>query len=151
MLYRFDITLDGAALPTARLERHASETIERLTLRVVARMLLPQVLLTDSTGLCRGEEPALSTAPDEVGRREVWVEVGTPPAAKLERALSRADRVVLVTDEARTRLQHAYGSRKRLQSLELRVLQSSALETLAAWVERSNRMSSSKFHLCKRF
>lgn len=141
-LHRFRIRLDsedGRELDL-RLARHASETPEYLIARVVARLLFDDPALVVSPGVCRGDEPALSLT-TEGGRIALWVEIGTPKADKVERAMRRADRVVVVVHRgAETFVRQLRAAKPKGKGrLEVLAFAPDELDALVESLERDNR------------
>lgn len=146
-LHRFRIRVEGARPGGGasreldlRMARHASETPEYLLARLVARILFDDPLLQVASGVCRGEEPELSlTTPG--GRLSLWVEIGTPKPERVEHALRRAERVVvLVHRGAEPFVRGLQAARLRGKgTLEVRAFVPEELAALARALERDNR------------
>jgi uncharacterized protein YaeQ len=100
-IYNFDVELADSdrgvyeTLPI-RAALHPSETEEYLWTRVLAYCLQYEEGIAFSKGLSDGDEPALWVR-DPAGRVKVWIEVGTPDAARLHKASKAADRVAVYT------------------------------------------------------
>ena len=100
-VYNFDVELADsdrgvyATLPI-RAALHPSETEEYLWTRVLAYCLQYEEGLAFSKGLSDGDEPALWIR-DPDGRIRLWIEIGTPDAARLHKAAKAADRVAVYT------------------------------------------------------
>lgn len=99
-IYQFDIDLsdvdrgvyESLAL---RVARHPSESEDYLWTRVLAYALeYTEGLEFSPGGLSHADEPALSVR-DLTGARRVWIEVGTPDAARIHRAAKATPRVVI--------------------------------------------------------
>jgi uncharacterized protein YaeQ len=100
-VYNFDVELADSdrgvyeTLPI-RAALHPSETDEYLWTRVLAYCLQYEEGIAFSKGLSDGDEPALWVRnPD--GRVRLWIEIGTPDAARLHKAAKAADRVAVYT------------------------------------------------------
>lgn len=100
-LHRFAIELEH--VPTAAratlehaLMSHPSETNERFVLRALAACIEHGPGLVFGPPLCRDDQPALGRR-DDHGRWALWIEFGEPDPDRLRRALSGADRMVVVT------------------------------------------------------
>jgi uncharacterized protein YaeQ len=76
------------------LARHASETDERMMVRLLAFALNAHEHLAFSEGLSNAEEPALWRK-DLTGVIELWIEVGQPDEKRLLKACGRADQVIV--------------------------------------------------------
>lgn len=74
------------------LARHPSETLERLTARVLAFGLHAEPGLAFTRGLSSTDEPDLWQHSDS-GEITHWIEVGQPEAARLRKACGQAARV----------------------------------------------------------
>lgn len=100
-VYNFDVELADSdrgvyeTLPI-RAALHPSETEEYLWTRVLAYCLQYQEGIAFSKGLSDGDEPALWVR-DPDGRVRLWIEIGTPDAARLHKAAKAADRVAVYT------------------------------------------------------
>ncbi len=100
-LYNFDIDLadsDRGVYQTLalRVARHPSESEEYLVARVLAYCLEYVEGIAFSSGLSEPEEPTLSVR-DLTGAIRVWIEIGSPDAARLHKASKAADRAVVYT------------------------------------------------------
>jgi uncharacterized protein YaeQ len=79
-----------------RLARHPSEAARYLLTRAIAYCLCYEEGIAFSRGLAAADEPAVwAKAPD--GRIKLWLDVGTPAAARLHKASKAAERVVVFT------------------------------------------------------
>jgi uncharacterized protein YaeQ len=100
-VYNFDVELADSdrgvyeTLPI-RAALHPSETEEYLWTRVLAYCLQYEEGIAFSKGLSDGDEPALWVR-DPDGRVRLWIEIGTPDAARLHKAAKAADRVAVYT------------------------------------------------------
>src|SRR3954449_851181 len=100
-IYNFDVELadaDRGVYETLaiRAALHPSETEEYLWTRVLAYCLRYEEGIVFSKGLSDGDEPALWVR-DPAGRVKLWIEIGTPDAARLHKAAKAADRVAVYT------------------------------------------------------
>ena len=100
-IYNFDIQLsnvDRGVYETLsiRAARHPSETAEYLATRVLAYCLEYTDGVTFSKGLAEPDEPAVVVR-DLTGALKVWIEVGSPDAARLHKAAKASPRVVVYT------------------------------------------------------
>lgn len=144
-LLRFELELEArAGAPAARAEftlaAHASETGERIVLRALAHALEHAPDLVVGPPLCRDDEPVLGRR-NEHARWDPWIEVGEPDPARLRRALSAADRLVVVSSGAssawRTRMREFRWPKKA--QLELVEIEPALVRALGARLERTNR------------
>ena len=98
-LYNFDVDLadsDRNVYETLaiRIARHPSESEEYLVARLLAYCLEYVDGIEFSKGLSTPDDPPLSVR-DLTGAMGVWVDIGSPDAARLHRATKSADRVVV--------------------------------------------------------
>ena len=80
--------------------RHASETDERMMVRLLAFALNADERLEFGRGIGAAEEPDLWQR-DLTGRVQLWIEVGQPDERRVRKACGQADRVIV----------YAYGGR----------------------------------------
>jgi uncharacterized protein YaeQ len=108
-LHVCDMNLSHFAEYPLTLARHPSETAERLMMRVIAFALFADESLRFGAGLSSADEPDLVLA-DLTGAIKLWIEVGLPEVRWISKALSKAEKVVVV----------AYGgnARRWFRSLE---------------------------------
>lgn len=98
-IYNFDIDLadsDRNVYETlaVRMARHPSESEEYLVARLLAYCLEYADGIAFSKGLSDPDDPPVSVR-DLTGALRVWVDVGSPDAARLHRAAKSANRVVV--------------------------------------------------------
>lgn len=98
-IYNFDIDLADADRGVyeslaLRVARHPSESEEYLLTRVLAYALEFADGIEFSRGLSTPDEPAISVR-DATGALRVWVEIGTPDAARLHKASKASPRVAV--------------------------------------------------------
>lgn len=79
-----------------RVARHPSETELYLVTRVLAYCLAYAPGIAFSKGVSDPEEPTISVR-DLTGALEVWIEIGSPDAARLHKASKAAPRVAVYT------------------------------------------------------
>lgn len=79
-----------------RIAQHPSETPEYLVTRVLAWCLEYAEGIQLSNGIADPDEPSLSVR-DLTGRILVWIDIGSPTAARLHKASKAAERVVVYT------------------------------------------------------
>lgn len=101
-LYNFDIDLshiDRGVYETLALRaaQHPSESADYLVTRVLAYCLeYTEGIAFSQGGISDPDEPALAVR-DLTGAIRVWVDIGTPDAARLHKATKVAPRVVVYT------------------------------------------------------
>jgi uncharacterized protein YaeQ len=141
-IYNFDIELadvDRGVYETLalRVACHPSETEEYLLTRVLAYCLEFTEGIAFGKGLAEPDEPAVVVR-DLTGALRVWIEVGSPDAARLHRASKAAPRVALYTHkEPRLLLRQFVGERiHRAEALELYAVDRELLASLAARLDR---------------
>ncbi len=143
-IYNFDIELadvdrsvyDAIAL---RVACQPSETPEYLLTRVLAYCLEYAEGITFGKGLAEPNEPAL-TVRDLTGALRVWVEIGSPDAARLHKASMAAPRVVVYTHkDPAGLLRQLTGERiHRADAVEIYSFDRAMLAELAAALDRRN-------------
>lgn len=140
--YRIDVALsdtDRGVYETLDLQvaRHPSETPEYLVTRVLAFALEHTEGIAFSRGLGQPDEPAV-WAHDLTGQLRLWVDVGTPSAARLHRASKAADSVaVYCHKDSGPWLQGLQGQRiHQASSLRLVLLDRTWVATLAGVLGR---------------
>jgi uncharacterized protein YaeQ len=117
--------------------RHPSESAEYLVTRVLAYALEFTEGIAFSRGLSEPDEPAISVR-DLTGALRVWVEIGSPDAARLHKASKLSPRVVVYThkDPAQLVRQLAGERIHRADSVELFAVDRGLVAALAARLER---------------
>ena len=117
--------------------RHPSESGEYLVTRVLAYCLEYAEGIAFSRGLSDADEPALSVR-DLTGALKVWIDVGSPDAARLHKAAKAAPRVVVYThrDPAHIRRQLAGERIHRGEALELYAVDRGVIDGLTRRLER---------------
>lgn len=98
-VYNFDVDLadsDRNVYETlaVRMAQHPSESEEYLVARLLAYCLEYAEGIEFSKGLSTPDDPPLSVR-DLTGALRVWVDIGSPDAARLHRAAKSANRVVV--------------------------------------------------------
>ena len=142
IVYNFDVELadtdrhvyESLAL---RVARHPSESEEYLLARLLAYLLEFDEGIEFSGGVSEPDAPAIAVR-DLTGTIKVWIDVGTPDAARLHKASKAADRVVVYThkDPARLLKQLAGERIYRADALELYALDRSLVGALVARLDR---------------
>ena len=100
-IHNFDIQLsdvDRGVYETLalRVARHPSETEEYLITRVIAYCLEYAEGIVFSKGLAEPDNPPIAIR-DLTGALKVWIDIGSPDAARLHKASKAAPRVALYT------------------------------------------------------
>ncbi len=141
-IHHFDVQLsdvDRAVYESLELKvaRHPSETAEYLAARVLAYCLEFTEGIGFSRGLAAPDEPTIAVR-DLTGSLQVWIEVGTPDAARLHKASKAAPRVALYTHKAPAQiLRQLEGQRiHNAQALEIYAFDRALLAGLVANMER---------------
>ena len=141
-IYTFSIQLsdvDRAVYEALALKvaRHPSESTEHLLTRVLAYCLEFAEGIGFSRGISEPEEPALSVR-DLTGALKVWIDIGSPDAARLHKAGKAAPRVAVYThkDPAQMRQQLAGERIHRAEALELYAIDREFIAVLARRLER---------------
>ena len=141
-IYNFSIQLsdvdrgvyEALALKVAR---HPSESEAHLLTRVLAYCLEFAEGIGFSRGISEPDAPALSVR-DLTGALKVWIDIGSPDAARLHKAGKAAPRVAVYThkDPALLRQQLAGERIHRADALELYAIDRGLLAGLAQRLER---------------
>lgn len=124
-VYNFDIDLADAdrgcyEAIALRVAQHPSESEEYLVARVLAYCLEYIEGIAFSSGLSDPDQPTLAVR-DLTGAVQVWIEIGSPDAARLHKAAKSAGRVVVYTHKDPVQLlRQLEGERiHRLEALEI--------------------------------
>lgn len=125
-----------------RVARHPSESETYFLTRVLAYCFEYGEGIAFSNGLSEPDEPSIAIR-DLTGALLVWIDVGSPEAARLHRAGKAAPRVVVYTHkDPRQLASRLTGERiHRGDALELYALDPTWLAALAAKLERRMNMS----------
>jgi uncharacterized protein YaeQ len=120
-----------------KLARHPSESAENLVTRLLAYCLEYTEGIAFSRGLSESEQPALSVR-DLTGALKVWIDVGSPDAARLHKAGKAAPRVVVYTHKDPAQLQRQLEGEKihRPEALELYAIDRDIVAGLVQRLER---------------
>jgi uncharacterized protein YaeQ len=123
-----------------RAARHPSESEEHFLTRVLAYCFEFEEGIAFSNGLFEPDQPTIAIH-DLTGALRVWIDVGTPEAARLHRGSKAAPRIVVYTHkEPGAWLARLAGERiHRREALELNAIDRDWLAALAGKLER--RMS----------
>ena len=117
--------------------QHPSESDEYLIARALAYCLEYREGIAFSKGLAEPDEPAIAVR-DLTGALQVWIEIGSPDAARLHKASKAAPRVVVYTHKDASRLvQQLSGERiHRRDDLEIRAIDRELIAALVARMDR---------------
>jgi uncharacterized protein YaeQ len=131
-----DIDRDHYATYSLTVARHPSETDERMMVRVLAFALFASDRLAFCKGLSDSDEPELWQT-DLTGAIELWIEVGTPEARRLQKASGRAERVIVLAYGRVTRMWwrqvlSAFARAREIEAYEIVAAECSALAGLVA-------------------
>ena len=121
--------------------RHPSETDERMMARVLAYALNAQDGIAFTKGLFDVDEPEVWVK-NLVGEITLWIDLGQPDEARIRRACSRADQVVVLcyTSSCELWWKPIASKLTRLTNLTVLQLPAATSQALAALAERSMRL-----------
>lgn len=124
------------------LAQHPSETDERLMVRLLAFALHASEDLRFGNGLSSVEDAALWEI-DPAGVIRLWIEVGLPDEARLRKASSRAEQLVLIAYGSRTDLWWKQNAEalQRYRNLTVLKLCGEDSERLARLAERNMKLA----------
>ena len=141
-IYNFDIELadtDRHVYETLslRVARHPSESEEHLVARVLAYLLEYKEGIEFSRGVSDPDEPAISIR-DLTGAMTVWIDIGTPDAARLHKASKAASRVAVYTHKDPAQFLRQLEGEKihRAAALELYAIDRALVAALVSRLER---------------
>jgi uncharacterized protein YaeQ len=141
-IYNFDIevaNVDRGVYETlaVRVAQQPSETEEYLLTRVIAYCLEYSEGIAFSRGIAEPDEPPLSIR-DLTGALQLWVEFGSPDAARLHKASKASPRVAIYTHrDPHQLLRHLAGERiHRAEDIALHAVDRGLLASLATRLER---------------
>jgi uncharacterized protein YaeQ len=117
--------------------RHPSESEARLVTRVLAYALEFTAGIALSRGLSEPEEPSIVVR-DLTGAIRVWIDVGTPDAARLHKACKAAPRVVVYTHKDPAQLVDRLAGERihRADAVELYAIDRSLVAAAVARLDR---------------
>lgn len=120
---------------------HPSETVERMMVRVLAYALYAQEGIAFTRGLSEVDEPDI-WAKNLAGETTLWIDIGQPDDARIRRACSRADQVVVLCHTASCDVWWKQIESKLTRFANLTVLQLPAVtaQALGALAERGMRL-----------
>lgn len=141
-IYNFDIELADADRHVyeslaLRVARHPSESEQYLVARLLAYLLEFAEGIEFSRGVSDPDEPAVAVR-DLTGAIKVWIDVGTPDAARLHKASKAADRVVVYTHKDPSRFLNQLAGEKihQADALELYAIDRTLVSALVAQLDR---------------
>lgn len=141
-IYNFDIELanvDRNVYQTLalRVAQQPSETEEYLLTRVIAYCLEYAEGITFSRGIAEPDEPPLAVR-DLTGALQLWVEFGSPDAARLHKASKAAPRVAIYTHKDPQQLLRQYAGERihRAEEIDLFAVDRDLLAALIARLDR---------------
>jgi len=141
-IYNVDVDLsdtDRGVYETValRIARHPSESEEYLVARVIAYLMEFVDGIEFSRGISTPDEPAIAVR-DLTGGLKVWIDIGTPDAARLHKASKLASRVAVYThkDPAQFLKQLAGKTIHNADALELYAIDRALVSALVARLER---------------
>jgi uncharacterized protein YaeQ len=123
-----------------KVAQQPSESDEHMMARVLAYCLEYTEGIGFSKGIAEPEEPALFVR-DLTGTLRVWIDIGSPDAARLHKASKASPRVVVYTHKDPAQLLRALDGERihRADQLELYALDRSLIDALVARRERRTR------------
>lgn len=124
-----------------KVAQQPSESDEHMMARVLAYCLEYAEGIGFSKGIAEPEEPALSVR-DLTGALRVWIDIGSPDAARLHKASKAAPRVVVYTHKDPAQLLRALEGERihRGEALELYALDRELIAELVAHRDRRTKM-----------
>ena len=117
--------------------RHPSESEAHLVARVLAYALEFTEGIAFSRGVSEPDEPAI-TVRDLTGAIRVWIDIGTPDAARLHKACKAAPRVAVYTHKDPAQLVSRLAGERihRVETLELYAIDRPLVAAIVARLER---------------
>lgn len=141
-IYNFEIDLADADRGVyehlaLRVARHPSESEDYLVTRVLAYCLEYAEGIAFSKGVSSPDEPAIVVR-DLTGAIRVWVEIGTPDAARVHKAGKAAGRVVVYAHRDPAQMLRLWAGERihRIEALELYRVDRPLLDALVAALDR---------------
>jgi len=141
-IYNFEIDLADADRGAyehldLRVARHPSESEEYLVTRLLAYCLEYAEGIAFSKGLSDPEDPTISVR-DLTGAIRVWIEIGSPDAARVHKAAKAANRVAVYTHRDPTQMLRLWANQRihRLEDLELYRVDAQLLQEFTARLDR---------------
>ena len=131
--------LDRGVYETLRFRaaRHPSESAEGFVARVLAYCLEYEEGIAFSNGIAEPDEPAAAVR-DLTGAVRVWIEIGAPGAARINKASKAAGRVVVYTHKDPEKLLQSWAGERihRVSEIEVLAFEPSFVAALAERLER---------------
>lgn len=120
-----------------RVARHPSETAEYMLSRVLAYCCEYSEGLAFSSGIADPDEPSIALR-DLTGKLQLWIEIGTPDAARLHKASKASPRVAVYSHKDAVLLATRLAGEKihRAADIELYSLDREWIATIAQKIER---------------
>jgi len=120
---------------------HPSETLERMMVRVLAYALHAQEGIAFTRGLSEVDEPDIWVK-SLAGETTLWIDLGQPDEARIRRACSRSDQVVVLcyTASCDTWWKQIAAKLTRFAHLTVLQLPAETAQALGALAERSMRL-----------
>jgi uncharacterized protein YaeQ len=141
-IYNFDIQLSDVdrgvyEAISVKAARQPSETEEYLVTRVLAYCLEFADGITFTKGIADPDEPAIVVR-DLTGAVQVWIEIGSPDAARLHKASKASPRTVVYTHkDPQGLLRQLAGERiHRAESLEIRAFDRALIDAIVTRIDR---------------
>jgi uncharacterized protein YaeQ len=145
-IYNLDVELadtDRGVYETLafKVAQQPSESDEHMVARLLAYCLEYAEGIGFSRGIAEPEEPALFVR-DLTGALRVWIDIGSPDAARLHKAGKAAPRVVVYTHKDPAQLVRALAGERihRADALELYALDRELITALVARRDRRTKM-----------
>jgi uncharacterized protein YaeQ len=141
-IYNFDVQLadmDRGVFETLafKVAQQPSEADEHMVARVLAYCLEYTEGIGFSKGIAEPEEPALFVR-DLTGAMQLWIDIGSPDAARLHKASKAAPRVAVYTHKDPARLLDALAGQRihKAEQLELWALDRALIAELVGRLDR---------------
>ncbi len=141
-IYTFDIDLADADRGVyehldVRVARHPSESEDYLVTRLLAYCLEYAEGIAFSKGVSDPDEPTISVR-DLTGAILVWIEIGSPDAARVHKASKAAARVAVYTHKDPAQMLRSWAGERihRIESLEVYRIDRALLDALVARLDR---------------
>jgi len=146
-MYTFDVALNDVDRGVyeqlaVKAACHPSETEEYFVTRLLAYCLEYREGIAFSKGVSEPDVPAISVR-DLTGALTVWIEVGSPDAARLHKASKASPRVAVYTHKEPRLLLRAYDGQKihKAESVELYAVDRDLIASLVAHLDRRVSMT----------
>jgi uncharacterized protein YaeQ len=128
-----------------RVARHPSESEEYLVTRLLAYCLEFTEGIGFSSGISDPDEPTISVR-DLTGGIRVWIEIGSPDAARVHKASKAASRVAVYTHRDPEQLLRQWAGERihRAEALELYSIDRALIAALVARLDRRMTLALSR-------